>query len=578
MHRGKKIGIKRKLLWAYGILAVLPMLLITVYTYYRTRNILVEQLNGQLAAKLEQDVQMIDKKIDRLYYVSNSFFIDNLLYNYLTMDYSEHGYEDLYYYVWTQLSRVRSLYPEIERLSIYSTNDTLPQDFLYLYLLDGEALEEWNRYADGNGNDFQAVVLEEGYLSFIRRLNLYESGSYEMFLRLDIKESGLSDILQDTGNGASILRDRQGTVLAAVGNESVLQELLQGEHQPGLLQGGLQPGEAGEPAESHPDCLSLSGETKYCGVLTHLEDIGVLQKQAGYSASRVFMVFLAALLLAFGAIYVFSSYFQRNVQSIIDGAREIGAGKLTHKIPVVSRDELGEVAWEVNQLGEKLNTLIEDSYKKEIARIDADLNLLQEQINPHFLYNALSSISSLAKKESDGDTCRAILCLSDFYRISLNKGKKILTVREEISLLESYLAVQRFRFGDMIQVEYGLEEELLDKEIIKLILQPVVENAIHHGRYDDNEVFHIDIRLFSQGDRMVFTVSDDGRGIEMEALQALQESMEQAQNGMGLRNVNARIRLQYGGQYGVRLESQPYLGTVVRLELPLEAGITDRKK
>ena len=386
MHRGKKIGIKRKLLWAYGILAVLPMLLITVYTYYRTRNILVEQLNGQLAAKLEQDVQMIDKKIDRLYYVSNSFFIDNLLYNYLTMDYSEHGYEDLYYYVWTQLSRVRSLYPEIERLSIYSTNDTLPQDFLYLYLLDGEALEEWNRYADGNGNDFQAVVLEEGYLSFIRRLNLYESGSYEMFLRLDIKESGLSDILQDTGNGASILRDRQGTVLAAVGNEGVLQELLQGEHQPGLLQGGLQPGEA---AESHPDCLSLSGETKYCGVLTHLEDIGVLQKQAGYSASRVFMVFLAALLLAFGAIYVFSSYFQRNVQSIIDGAREIGAGKLTHKIPVVSRDELGEVAWEINQLGEKLNTLIEDSYKKEIARIDADLNLLQEQINPHFLYNAL---------------------------------------------------------------------------------------------------------------------------------------------------------------------------------------------
>ena len=575
MHRGKKIGIKRKLLWAYGILAVLPMLLITVYTYYRTRNILVEQLNGQLAAKLEQDVQMIDKKIDRLYYVSNSFFIDNLLYNYLTMDYSEHGYEDLYYYVWTQLSRVRSLYPEIERLSIYSTNDTLPQDFLYLYLLDGEALEEWNRYADGNGNDFQAVVLEEGYLSFIRRLNLYESGSYEMFLRLDIKESGLSDILQDTGNGASILRDRQGTVLAAVGNESVLQELLQGEHQPGLRQGGLQPG---EPAESHPDCLSLSGETKYCGVLTHLEDIGVLQKQAGYSASRVFMVFLAALLLAFGAIYVFSSYFQRNVQSIIDGAREIGAGKLTHKIPVVSRDELGEVAWEVNQLGEKLNTLIEDSYKKEIARIDADLNLLQEQINPHFLYNALSSISSLAKKESDGDTCRAILCLSDFYRISLNKGKKILTVREEISLLESYLAVQRFRFGDMIQVEYDLEEELLDKEIIKLILQPVVENAIHHGRYDDNEIFHIDIRLFSQGNRMVFTVSDDGRGIEMEALQALQESMEQAQNGMGLRNVNARIRLQYGGQYGVRLESQPYLGTVVRLELPLEAGITDRKK
>lgn len=565
MRRRRKISIKRKLLWAYGILAVLPMLLITVYTYFRTRDILADQLNGQLAVKLEQNVQMIDKKIDSLYYVSNSFFIDNLLYNYLTIDYSERGYEDLYYYVWTQLSRVSSLYPEIEQLSIYSTNETLPQDYLYFYFLDEEALEDWNQYADDKGNDFQAVVLDAENISFIRRLNLYESGSYELFLRVDIRGSELSDILQDTGNGVSILQDRQGNVLAAGGNGDVLQE---------LFQGGGQSGAGWERilSETHPDWISLSVETKYCGRLTYLEDIGILRKQAGYSASRVFMVFLAALFVAFGVIYVFSSYFHRNVQNIIDGAREIGAGNLTHKIAITSSDELGEVAYEINQLGEKLNTLIEDSYKKEIARIDSDLNLLQEQINPHFLYNALSSISSLAKKNSDGDTCRAILCLSDFYRISLNKGKRILTVREEIRLLESYLAVQRFRFGDMIQVEYDLEEALLDKEIIKLILQPVVENAIHHGRYDDREVFHIDIRLFSRGDRMVFTISDDGRGIEMEELLELQESMEQAQDGMGLRNVNARIRLQYGGQYGVSLESQPYLGTIVRLELPLGVG------
>lgn len=154
MHHRRKISIKQKLLWAYGILALLPMLLITIYTYFRTRDILIEQLNEQLARKLEQNVQMIDKKIDNLYYVSNSFFIDNLLYNYLTIDYSERGYEDLYYYVWTQLSRVQSLYPEIEQLSIYSTNETLPQDYLYFYLLDGEMLEDWNRYADDNGNDF----------------------------------------------------------------------------------------------------------------------------------------------------------------------------------------------------------------------------------------------------------------------------------------------------------------------------------------------------------------------------------------------------------------------------------------
>jgi len=143
-------------------------------------------------------------------------------------------------------------------------------------------------------------------------------------------------------------------------------------------------------------------------------------------------------------------------------------------------------------------------------------------------------------------------------------------VREEINLLESYLAVQRFRFGDIISVDYELDETLLDQEIIKLILQPVVENAIHHGRYDDEENFHICIKLFSQGDCMVFTVSDDGKGIETEELLKLQESMEQVQNGMGLRNVNARIKLQYGARYGVSLESQRYLGTIVRIELPID--------
>lgn len=542
-----KASIKQKLLWAYAFFALIPMLIITIYTYYSTKDILIEQLDVQLAQKLEQDVRMIDEKTERLYYVSNSLFTDDVLYNYLTIDYSEKGFEDLYYYVQAQLSRIKILYPEIELLSIYSTNSTLPQDKLYFYFLDKEDIGDWNRYADGNGYDFQAVILEEGKLSFIRRMNLYESGDIDLFLRMDIKSSEISDMIQNSNTGSSFLSDRQGNILVSGGKEADFSEM------------------SGRTS----DWISLSQETKYCGTLTNLENIGVQQRQAGYSASKVFIVFLVASVLAFVAIYFFSSYFQKSIQRIIEGAREIGAGNFAYRIPVNSSDELGQVITEINQLGKKLDVLIEDSYKKEIARKDSELNLLQEQINPHFLYNALASISSLARKNRDADTFKAIQCLADFYRISLNKGKRILTVREEIKLLESYLAVQRFRFGDFISVDYELDEDLLDKEIVKLILQPIVENAIHHGRYDDEEDFHISIKLAAQGECMVFTISDDGKGIEAEELLKLQESMEQSENGMGLRNVNARIKLQYGSRYGVRLESQPYLGTIVRMELPL---------
>lgn len=541
--RKNRISIRTELLLAYCILALLPMLLITFYTYFSTRDILTRQMKEQLTQKLEQNVRTINEKTQKLYSVSNTLYTDDVLYNYVTADYRERGFEDLYYYVRNLFSRIRILYPEITQLSIYSTNDTLPQDLMYFYYLTEEELEAWRGYAGEKGSAFQAVKLEEGKLSFIRSMNLYERGKLELFLRMDIASSALEDILQYTDGSVGSLEDAYGNI--------------------------LRPFTASSEPQEERDWLSISMETEHCGTLTNSVNISALQREAEYSASRVFMVFLIASVVAVTAIYLFSSYFRYSVKRVIEGAREIGSGNLTFRINARKPDELGEVAEEINQLGEKLNTLIEDSYKKEIDRKESELNLLQEQINPHFLYNALSSISSLARKSRDTDTCNAILSLAEFYRISLNKGKKILKVREEIKLLNSYLAVQKLRFGDIIKVEYDLQEDLLDQEMIKLVLQPIVENAIHHGRYNDQEEFHIRIQLFSCQDRMIFTISDDGMGIAADKLMLLQSSMEKSQNGMGLRNVNSRIKLQYGTQYGVSLESQPYLGTIIRVELPV---------
>lgn len=547
MSPNKHLSIKMKLILAYSIFALLPMLLITFYTYFSTRKILIEQLTDQISQNLVQDVKSMDEKVERLYSVSNIMYTDGALYNYLTTDYSDKGFEDLYYYVNSQLSRIKILYPEIVQISLHTNNATLPQDLLYFYFLEEEEASKWNDLAGENGNAFQAAVLEEGRISFLRKMNLYESGDYQLFLRMDIDSAQLEEMISTPGRGIGYLKDTKGNILVSGEGEAV-------SFHPFVEQEGW---------------ISMDRQTKYCGILTRCEDMSLLRDQARRSASQVFMVFLAASVLAVTAIYIYCSYFKKSVDRIIAGARQIGEGNLKYRIPVTSGDELGQVASEINQLGEKLDILIEDSYKKEIARRDSEMNLLQEQINPHFLYNALSSVSSLARRNQDQETCRAILSLADFYRISLNKGKKILTVREEIRLLDSYLAIQRIRFGDIIRVEYELDEGLMEKKIIKLILQPIVENAIHHGRYDDQEVFNIHIKLFGQGDRMVFTVSDDGVGMDADKLMSLQNSMEQAQEGMGLRNVNARIKLQYGQQYGVFLESQPFLGTIIRLELPL---------
>lgn len=213
--------------------------------------------------------------------------------------------------------------------------------------------------------------------------------------------------------------------------------------------------------------------------------------------------------------------------------------------------------------------LIKDIYEKELIRKAAELNLLQEQINPHFLYNVLSSISSMAMRSGNAEIMDMVEHLALFYRISLNKGKNILSVREEVNLLENYLQLQKVRFGEAIQVDYDLDEELMDCRIIKLILQPLVENAIHHAMKDETAILHIGITLRREQDHMLFIITDDGVGMEAETVEEINTEIRNAVRGFGLKNVSIRIQLQYGQAYGVKVYSKEGEGTQIYIKLPI---------
>ena len=391
-----------------------------------------------------------------------------------------------------------------------------------------------------------------GTISFTRKLNFYESGQYQIFVYMEITEDYLNQML-------------------GLGDEEIIMVLLDdaGEIQASNDQELIGKNMASINLEKQ---LFMKNNTAYCGQLQLFTDSRRYDKEAGLAASRIFLVFFVSAVLALAAIYLYSRSFRNKVDKVRQGGRSIGEGKLDYRIFLPEngrgRDELDEIADYVNQMGEKIHTLIEESYKKELDRKISELNLLQEQINPHFLYNALSSISVLAMGNGDKAASRAILYLSDFYRITLSKGKQDITIREELNLLESYLKIQRMRFGDSIEVEYELDESLLDVHVVKLTLQPIVENAIHHGRDDDSEVFHILIRLFEEQEKTVFEVIDDGCGMDPEKLMDLQNSMNHSEGGYGLRNVNIRIKLQYGPQYGVYIESERGFGTKIRIEFP----------
>lgn len=547
----KSAGVQYKLIFYYALFALLPMFLIAVFTYGNTKKIQLERLYEELSYQMEHTIKNLDEKANNYYAASNMFYMDNTLQSYLTADYSQRGYEDLYSYVDDLFSNVKIFNPDITKISVYTSNRTLPQDEYYFYLLDPENLPDWYQ-TTGNGGVMHMQNTGNGTISFTRKLNFYESGQYQIFVYMEITEDYLNQML-------------------SLGDEEIIMVLLDdaGEIQASNDQELIGKNMASINLEKQ---LFMKNNTAYCGQLQLFTDSRRYDKEAGLAASRIFLVFFVSAVLALAAIYLYSRSFRNKVDKVRQGARSIGEGKLDYRIFLPEngrgRDELDEIADSVNQMGEKIHTLIEESYKKELDRKISELNLLQEQINPHFLYNALSSISVLAMGNGDKAASRAILYLSDFYRITLSKGKQDITIREELNLLESYLKIQRMRFGDSIEVEYELDESLLDVHVVKLTLQPIVENAIHHGRDDDSEVFHILIRLFEEQEKTVFEVIDDGCGMDPEKLMELQNSMNHSEGGYGLRNVNIRIKLQYGPQYGVYIESERGFGTKIRIEFP----------
>lgn len=547
----KSAGVQYKLIFYYALFALLPMFLIAVFTYGNTKKIQLERLYEELSYQMEHTIKNLDEKANSYYAVSNMFYMDNTLQSYLTADYSQRGYEDLYSYVDDLFSNVKTFNPDITKISVYTSNRTLPQDEYYFYLLDPENLPDWYQ-TTGNGGVMHMQNTGNGTISFTRKLNFYESGQYQIFVYMEITEDYLNQML-------------------GLGDEEITMVLL---NDAGEIQASNHPELIGKNMASiNPEKqIFMKNNTAYCGQLQLFTDSRRYDKEAGLAASRNFLVFFVSAVLALAAIYLYSRSFRNKVDKVRQGARSIGEGKLDYRIFLSEngrgRDELDEIADSVNQMGEQIHTLIEESYKKELDRKISELNLLQEQINPHFLYNALSSISVLAMGNGDKVASRAILYLSDFYRITLSKGKQDIPIREELNLLESYLKIQRMRFDDSIEVEYELDESLLDVHVVKLTLQPIVENAIHHGRDDDSEVFHILIRLFEEQGKTVFEVIDDGCGMDPEKLMELQNSMNHSEGGYGLRNVNIRIKLQYGPQYGVYIESERGFGTKIRIEFP----------
>ena len=240
-----------------------------------------------------------------------------------------------------------------------------------------------------------------------------------------------------------------------------------------------------------------------------------------------------------------------------------------------NRDEITELGMNFNIMIGKIKELLDSKMKEQENLKKAELRALQAQINPHFLYNTLDTIIWMAEAKKTDQVVEIVSALSSFFRISLSKGMDWITIGEEVERIRSYLTIQKMRYQDILDFKIEVDDDVSENTILKLILQPLVENALYHGIKNKRQGGTISVRARRNGeDEILLEVEDDGIGFTPEKLSQLRAELEddsgdiKLESGFGIGNVNKRIRLYYGKAYGLSVRSEYKTGTCVTLVIP----------
>ncbi|WP_068778465.1 cache domain-containing sensor histidine kinase [Paenibacillus sp. GM2] len=559
----KNLRLRSKFILIF-LISIVPFFGLIYYSYTTTRDQITEQTYASLSGTLNQINNNIENRLDYYHQLSNILYMDSQLRNFLSNNYEKAFYYlDAFEYINRTFSSMLAMNTNVKGITVYTNNKTLYSDGEYIRYME-ELPEEVKNLALQETGDTIYTRTEANTITLARSLSYFSLMHPYGVLVIQIHDVELFSLIEKENMNKSVyIIDEKGDVVTSVDQDmkySRLYDTFPIEEELQSNFGKFDKMVNGE--ERFFTYKQLSNGWKTVITVPYHE----LLENTNRATTRIIWISAIAFIASMLLIYLTTKVITKRIERLLSQIRKVERGDFQVSVKPMGHDEIGQLSFAFNKMASKIENLIEDVYVKEISMKEAELNTLQAQINPHFLYNTLASISSLALKEGGTQVYKMVSYLAKYYRVSLNKGKRIILIHQEIELVKNYISIQEIRFRGMLHMHYDLDEQLFKYKTIKLILQPFIENCIHHAICDESGI-NIIVKVYSDGNDIVFQIIDDGAGMSS---RHVEEAFQKANNlsGYGIKNVNDRLQLTYGERYGVSIFSRIGIGTTVTLRIP----------
>lgn len=569
LHWFNGIKLRYKLAIFYSLFCFLPVMLLFWLSFLQMRSIIDDKGKMNLQSYLQQSVSSMDRTLDGYNSLSDYIAFDRTLAEVFSMEYGTpyEQYEQLTQKVDPILRTASYFHGGMQQITIYTDNGMVKHDTTVAPVSEIEETDWYQKTLEHPGLNW-FVNYPEKTLFSARKLAFSGAREGVNILYMDVDYQKLFTPYAETliSECGLYITDQEGKLVFEESRFSGKNQNYDLTYSEFLEQRD----------RGSADYTILCEQSNTTGWTVWLyQPVGLAgesMRPIGVMAGVTILICIFAAVLAY---FITSGMVSGRIERLTCLMQEVQEGSMDMQVGSDDRDEIGMLYRGFGSMMKRIRTLINEVYLGKITQKEAELKALQAQINPHFLYNTLSLINWKALAAGEEDISRMTLAMSTFYRTALNRGRNVLQVEAELSNTRAYLEIQSMLHDGDFDYEIEVQPEILQCESLNLILQPLVENAIHHGIEEKTDGRgKISVRGWKEDNCVWFMVEDNGVGMEQKVADKI---LTMESKGYGVRNVDERIRLCYGEKYAMKVESVVGKGTKMTIHFPAKQLVDIQK-